>query len=75
MRLSHRLTRMTGRDPHEKHRASTPLELLFDLTLVIAFSQVGTQAAHLLELGHVWSGVLGFCIAMFAVIWAWINYS
>lgn len=75
MNLSHHLTRMTGRDPKEKHRASTPLELLFDLTLVIAFGQAGSQAAVLLELGHVWYGVLGFVIAMFAVIWAWINYS
>jgi len=23
---------MAGRDPHEAHRAATPLELLFDLT-------------------------------------------
>lgn len=75
MSLNHRLSRMTGRDPEEAHRASTPLELLFDLTFVIAFSQAGTQAAHLLDLGHVGSAVLGFCIAMFAVTWAWINYS
>ena len=31
MSLSHRLTRMTGRDPRESHRSATPLELLFDL--------------------------------------------
>lgn len=75
MSMSHRFVRMTGRDPNQAHRASTPLELLFDLTFVIAFSQAGSQAAHLLELGHVAGGVLGFCIAMFAVTWAWINYS
>jgi len=28
--------RMSGRDPGEEHRASTPLELLFDLTFVVA---------------------------------------
>jgi low temperature requirement protein LtrA len=27
---------MSGRDPGEAHRASTPLELLFDLTFVVA---------------------------------------
>ncbi len=75
MSLSHRLARMTGRDTNESHRAATPLELLFDLTFVIAFSQAGSQAAHLLELGHVGTGVLGFAISMFAVTWAWINYS
>ena len=52
MSLSHRLTRMTGRDPEESHRAATPLELLFDLTFVVAFSQISSQAAHALELGH-----------------------
>ena len=29
-----RLRRMTGRDIHETHRVSTPLELLFDLYVV-----------------------------------------
>ena len=50
--LDHRLRRMVGRDPDEPHRAATPLELLFDLTFVVAFSQAGAQTAHLLELGH-----------------------
>src|SRR4051794_38787602 len=35
--LGHSLTRMTGRDPNESHRAATPLELLFDLAFVAAF--------------------------------------
>lgn len=35
--LSHHLRRMTGRDPHERGRASTNLEVLFDLTFAIAF--------------------------------------
>ena len=34
--LAHRLRRMSGRDPDEHGRASTPLELLFDLTFVVA---------------------------------------
>jgi low temperature requirement protein LtrA len=28
---------MSGRDPNERHRAATPLELLYDLTFVVAF--------------------------------------
>lgn len=72
---SHHLGRMTGRDPREAHRAATPLELLFDLVFVVAFSQTGSQAAHLLELGHVGSAALGIGFATFAVTWAWINYS
>jgi len=75
MSLSHRATRMTGRDPREPHRSSTPLELLFDLTFVVAFSQISSQAAHYLEEGDVSTAVGGFALSTFAVSWAWINYS
>jgi len=75
MSLSHRMAPMTGRDPHEAHRASTPLELLFDLTFVVAFSQISGEAAHFLELGEVGVALSGFAFATFAVSWAWINYS
>jgi low temperature requirement protein LtrA len=34
---AHRLRLMSGRDPHEQHRTVTPLELLYDLTFVVAF--------------------------------------
>ncbi len=44
----HRRTRMGGRDPHEPHRAATPLELLFDLTFVVAF---GIAANELVAVG------------------------
>ncbi len=75
MSLSHHLGRMTGRDPNEAHRGATPLELLFDLVFVVAFSQIGSQAAHYLELGHVSTALLGIVFSTFAVTWAWINYS
>lgn len=35
--LSHRLVPMSGRDVNAEHRPATMLELLFDLTFVIAF--------------------------------------
>lgn len=66
---------MTGRDPHETGRAATPLELLFDLTFVVAFGIAASQFAHLLAEGHVTAGLAGFFFAMFAVCWAWINFS
>jgi low temperature requirement protein LtrA len=66
---------MVGRDPHEAGRASTPLELLFDLAFVIAFGQAADQLAHLVAAGHVAPGVGGFLFAMFSVCWAWINFS
>lgn len=73
--LRHALASMGGRDPHEKHRAATPLELFFDLTFVIAFGVAGSQFAHEIAEAHVGVGLLGFSFAMFAVIWAWINFT
>jgi low temperature requirement protein LtrA len=66
---------MSGRDPHEHHRAATPLELLFDLTFVVAFGAAGNELAHALAENHVTSGLVGFGLAMFAINWAWINFS
>jgi low temperature requirement protein LtrA len=66
---------MSGRDPHEQHRAATPLELLFDLTFVVAFGAAGNELAHALAENHVTAGLIGFGFAMFAVCWAWINFS
>lgn len=72
---AHRARKMIGRDPHESHRAATPLELLFDLTFVVAFGIAASQLAHLLAAGHVLAGVAAFFFATFAVSWAWINFS
>ncbi|MCO4237289.1 low temperature requirement protein A [Pseudarthrobacter sp. MDT3-28] len=73
--LRHAMARMGGRDPHEKHRAATPLELFFDLTFVIAFGVAGSRFAHQIAEAHFGAGLLGFSFAMFAVIWAWINFT
>jgi low temperature requirement protein LtrA len=72
---THRVRRMSGRDPHERHRVATPLELLFDLTFVIAFGVAAAQFAHLLAEDHVAAGLLGFGFAAFAIWWAWMNFS
>ena len=69
------MARMGGRDPHEKHRAATPLELFFDLTFVIAFGVAGSQFAHEIAEAHFGAGLLGFSFAVFAVVWAWINFT
>ncbi|WP_458780192.1 low temperature requirement protein A [Arthrobacter sp. D3-16] len=73
--LRHAMARMGGRDPHEKHRAATPLELFFDLTFVIAFGVAGSQFAHEIAEARFGAGLLGFSFAMFAVVWAWINFT
>src|SRR5689334_1946891 len=73
--MTHTRVRMTGRDPDEEGRSATPLELLFDLTFVIAFGATAEQLAHVLAEGHVGAAVGGFCFATFAVSWAWINFT
>ena len=72
---AHRLRVMSGRDPNERHRAATPLELLYDLTFVVAFGVASDQFAHLLAEGHFAAGLAAFGLAIFAICWAWINFS
>lgn len=66
---------MTGRDPREPHRAATPLELLYDLTIAVAFSISGSQAAHAVAAGHVLPAIVAFTFSIFAIVWAWLNYT
>jgi low temperature requirement protein LtrA len=72
---AHRRCRLTGRDPLEAHRSTTPLELLYDLTIVVAIGTAANELANYVADDHVRAGVIGFAFAAFAVIWAWINYS
>jgi low temperature requirement protein LtrA len=74
-RTRHGVQAMRGRDPHEVHRAATPLELLFDLTFVIAFGVAADEFASSLAHDHIADGIVGFCFAAFAVSWAWINFA
>lgn len=76
MPVTHHRTRpMTGRDPHEPARTATPLELLFDLAFVVGFGVAAEQGAHLVAEGHAAAGVIGFAFSMFAICWAWINFT
>jgi low temperature requirement protein LtrA len=66
---------MSGRDPHEQHRVATTLELLFDLTFVVAFGIAASEFAHMLAENHVGAGLVAFAFATFAIWWAWMNFS
>ncbi len=66
---------MVGRDPDEHGRTATPLELLFDLTFVIGYGAAANELAHSLTEDHVVDGLVAFGIAVFAVTWAWVNFS
>lgn len=69
------IVRMSGRDPHEGGRAATNLELLFDLTFVVAFAFAGVQVSHFVAEGHYTTAAFGFAFSTFAAIWAWINFA
>jgi low temperature requirement protein LtrA len=73
--LHHHGRVMGGRDPHERHRVATPLELLFDLTFASCFGLAAAQFAHLLAEAHYVAALIGFGFSSFAICWAWINFS
>ncbi|WP_371481385.1 low temperature requirement protein A [Kitasatospora sp. NBC_00315] len=64
---------MTPRSKDEPHRASTPLELFFDLCFVVAVAQAGRQLGHYLAEGHYAVALTGYVFAFFASWWAWTN--
>ncbi|MCD2193365.1 low temperature requirement protein A [Actinomycetospora endophytica] len=66
---------MTARNPYEEHRASSPLELLFDLTFVVAISSAAAELHHAISEDHILAGGLGYLVVFFAIWWAWINFT
>jgi low temperature requirement protein LtrA len=68
-------TRMTARSTTEAHRASSPLELLFDLTFVVAIAQIASELAHSIEEGHALTQLGPFLMVLFAIWWAWMNFT
>lgn len=69
------IIRMTARDTAEAHRGSTPLELLVDLTFVVAIAQVAAQLAHGIADGHAIESLGPYLMVFFAVWWAWMNFT
>jgi low temperature requirement protein LtrA len=51
------------------------LELLYDFTFVVAFGTAADQLAHYLAEAHLGPAIGGFCSAVLAVTFAWMNYS
>ncbi|MGW1186330.1 low temperature requirement protein A [Streptomyces sp. NPDC002559] len=66
---------MTARSRTEKHRASTPLELFFDLCFVVAVAQAGGRLVHAVAEGHALTGIGSYAAVFFAIWWAWVNFS
>lgn len=66
---------LSPRDPHEAHRAATPLELFFDLVSVIAIAAAAAGLHHAIAEAHTVEGIITFVMAFFAIWWAWMNYT
>jgi low temperature requirement protein LtrA len=73
--LAHSRVPMSGRDPEERGRVSSPLELLFDLTFVVAVGTAAGQFAEMVAEGMYGKAVVAFVLAMFAITVAWISFS
>jgi low temperature requirement protein LtrA len=67
--------RMRARPVDEPHRVSSQLELLFDLTFVVAVAAVTDRLAHGIAGGHGPAGLVPFLQVFFAVWWAWMNFT
>lgn len=72
--LRHRLRPMTGLDADDE-RSSSPLELLYDLTYVIAFAMAAELLAHHIVGGAPAPAVGAYILAVFLVTWAWLNFT
>ena len=68
-------TGLRPRDPSEAHRVASPLELFTDLCYVVAIAQAAAQLHHAISEDHVVSGAIYFCVAFFAIWWAWLNFA
>jgi low temperature requirement protein LtrA len=66
---------MEARAVDERSRTATPLELLFDLTFVVAVAQAAARLAEDVAAGHVLHGAGAFLMVFFAIWWAWMNFT
>jgi low temperature requirement protein LtrA len=66
---------MLPRASEEPHRASTPLELFFDLVFVVAVSLAAVALASAEVAGHTASGAGSYLMVFFAIWWAWLNFT
>ncbi|QNE16826.1 low temperature requirement protein A [Kribbella qitaiheensis] len=66
---------MSARPIDEPHRVSSQLELLFDLTFVIAVAAATAQLAHQIAEAHGLTSIVPFLQVFFAIWWAWMNFT
>jgi low temperature requirement protein LtrA len=71
----HLATPMRGRDPTEEGRASTPLELFFDLVVVVAVALAAERLHHAIVDGVGVAALVSYVQVFIAVWLAWVNFT
>jgi low temperature requirement protein LtrA len=66
---------MSARSASEPHRAASQLELLFDLTFVIAVASLAHHYAGAIGRGDALHELVPFLEVFFAIWWAWVNFT
>lgn len=66
---------MRGREPDEEHRTATPLELFFDLVIVVAVAVASASLHHGIADDHLLESVLGYGMTFAAIWWAWMTFT
>ncbi|MFC5176968.1 low temperature requirement protein A [Nocardioides taihuensis] len=69
------LTPATMRDHDVAERASTPLELLFDLCFVVAVAVLAAELHHGVAEGHGLEATLTYSALFVPLWWAWMSYT
>ena len=66
---------MLARAPQEEHRASTPLELFFDLVFVVAVALNAAGLHHAIVSDHAGSGIVSYLMQFCTIWWAWMGFT
>jgi low temperature requirement protein LtrA len=71
----HLATPMRGRDPAEECRAATPLELFFDLVIVVAVALAADRLHHAIVEGVGLAALVSYVLVFFAIWLGWMNFT
>ncbi len=66
---------MRGRDPAEEGRAATPLELFFDLVVVVAVTLAADRLHHALVEGVGVASLVSYVLVFIAIWLGWMNFT
>ena len=68
-------TPLVARSPADPHRAATPLELFFDLVIVIAIASLTGAFHHTISEAHGLAKLPSFAFFFVAIWWVWMNFT